>query len=424
MGNVVKQLDNNQRPLEGLYVAGQSPLVLPQAGSVQSDPNNSGQQYGPQLFQIGDRTTPTQMASVDTAGNLSVKLGTESSPPIVQKTNAVSTGSVASLAKAFTSNNTAGNSIVVVCGCGNGTAMTVADSAGNTYFQAVTQANSTTFESAIFFATNIVAGANTVTVTNAGSAASMALEIYEVSGLIAQANNILDQTASNTGTGTAASTIAIAALSPNELAFAGVAVGTANQAVTATAGTFWNVDASLNTGGTQAGLFSFGVLSLPVGGTSSFTPQATIASSEPWAMAVATFRPVLLGVAGPVSVVSSETGGALAFHLVSAGSTNATVVKAAPGTVYQVTVNCNTSAAARYVKFYDSATAPTAGAGTIYYVVQSPLLAASTGSTTVVNFPTGLKFKNGIAFVTVTTLPDAGSTGVSASDLSIDIAYI
>ena len=49
--------------------------------------------------------------------------------------------------------------------------MTVADSAGNTYTQAVTAPNSTTFEAAIFFAVNIVAGENTVTVTNPGKPA-------------------------------------------------------------------------------------------------------------------------------------------------------------------------------------------------------------------------------------------------------------
>src|SRR6202043_2277854 len=119
---------------------------------------------------------------------------------IVQKTSAVSTGSVASLAKAFASNNTAGNSIVVVAGCGNGTAMTVADSAGNTYTQAVNAPNSTTFEAAIFYAVGIVAGANTVTVTNAGTAASMAVEIYEVSGLLAQVVAQPDQQTSGTGT--------------------------------------------------------------------------------------------------------------------------------------------------------------------------------------------------------------------------------
>src|SRR5205807_2310705 len=75
-------------------------------------------------------------------------------PGIVQKANNVSTGSVASLSKAFPANNQVGNTIIVVAGCGNGTAMTVADSLGNTYTQAITAPNSTTFEVAIFYAVN------------------------------------------------------------------------------------------------------------------------------------------------------------------------------------------------------------------------------------------------------------------------------
>lgn len=341
-------------------------------------------------------------------------------PAIVQKAAAASTGSVASLAKAFANNNVAGNSIIVVCGVGNNTAPTVADSAGNTYTQAAISAYSTTFETAIFYAVGIASGANTVTVTNAGATASVALEIYEVSGLIAQVQAQPDQTATANGSSGTAATVAIGALSPNELAFAGVGVGTAAQTITAGSG--WTNDSGQQNPTTPAGLYSFVSLSQFLGSLKYVTPQATF-TSEPWAIAVATFRPVVLGVEGTVNVAAAAAGGATYYHLVSGASTNATVVKAAPGTLYQVTLNCNTSAAARYLKFYDSATTPTAGSGTIVYVVQAPLLAASTGSTTVVNFPMGLAFTTGIAFVTVTTLADTGSTGVSAGDLSIDLAY-
>src|SRR5438105_1194749 len=94
--------------------------------------------------------TPPQQGNVPIVGadNLSVmKVNPDGStqptsiPAIVQKAGGKSTGSVATLVQAFTNNNVAGNSIVVVAGCGNGTAMTVADSAGNTYTQAVNAAN-------------------------------------------------------------------------------------------------------------------------------------------------------------------------------------------------------------------------------------------------------------------------------------------
>ena len=107
-------------------------------------------------------------------------------PVVVQKTNNKSTGSVASLGLAFGSNNILGNSIVVTCGVGNGTSPTVTDTAGNTYVKAAQIPNGSALNTAVFFAVNIAAGANTVTVNNGGTTASIAMEIYEVSGLITQ----------------------------------------------------------------------------------------------------------------------------------------------------------------------------------------------------------------------------------------------
>lgn len=277
-------------------------------------------------FNLADSTIQTQELKINADGSANISC----TPAIVQKTGVASTGSVATLAKAFASNNVVGNSIVVVCGCGNGTAMTVADSAGNTYTQAVTAPNSTTFESAIFYAINIVAGANTVTVTNAGTAASIGMEIYEVSGLLAQVTAQPDQSSSGTGTGTTASTSAIASSSPNALAFLGVGVGTTAEAVTAVTGTNWTVDASLNTT-TPSGLYSFASLSQFVSGCAPLIPQATIAASKPWSGAAAIFKPVTAGVQGTVTI-----GGYNYTHLAGTGTT---LVKTGAGVLRAIVVN-------------------------------------------------------------------------------------
>ena len=148
-------------------------------------------QFAPQTGQaITDPTTSVPYAGLVLAPQ-NTGLPTIN-PLIVQKAGGVSAASGTVLTHAFAANVTAGNSIVVVCGTGNGGAITVTDSLSNTYKQAVLGANSTTFETAIFFATNILGGANTVTVTNVGSSA-MAVEIYEVSGLIQQAAAQPDQ---------------------------------------------------------------------------------------------------------------------------------------------------------------------------------------------------------------------------------------
>jgi hypothetical protein len=300
---------------------------------------------------IADSVNFTQEMKVNADGSLN----TSCTPAIVQKTNNVSTGSVATLAKAFAANNTAGNSIIVACGVGNGTAPTVADSAGNTYTQAVIEPLSTTFEVAIFYAVNIVAGANIVTVTNAGTTASMGMEIYEVSGLLAQVIGQPEQSSIGTATGTTASTSAIASSSPNALAFLSVGVGTTAEAVTAVTGTSWAVDASLNTV-TPAGLFSFASLSQFVAGCAPIIPQATIAASKPWVAAAAIFKPITIGVQGTVTI-----GGYNYTHMTTATTTQ---IKTGSGILHSIVVN---KPIAGILEFDDalSNTAPVIGIMTI-----------------------------------------------------------
>ncbi len=216
--------------------------------------------------------------------------------------------------------------------------MTVADSLGNTYTSAVAAPNSTTFAAQIFYAVNILAGANTVTVTNAGTAASMAVEIYEVSGLIAQAQAVLGQTSSGTGTGTTASTSAIASSVPNALAFAGVAIGTAVVTVVA-AGTTSGLtyDSGTLQPTTPAGLYQFASFSGFLGHIGGISPAATWTGSEPWAMATAIFKPVILPVEGTVRI------GGYNYTRVTTAAT--TLVKTGPGVLHAVIVNKPTATA-------------------------------------------------------------------------------
>ncbi len=306
-------IDTNGRSQPDLLTPGKTQLGYFQGGTQQTDAN--GNPYAPAVVQLASATTNP----VTVAGSL---------PAIVQKSGNVSTGSVASLAQPFSGVNSQGNSIVVVCGVGNGTAPTVADSLGNTYTQATIGKNSTTFETAIFYATNIQAGANTVTVTNAGTAASMALEIYEVSGLIAQSMALLDQTSAANGTGTAATASNITPASPNELAFAGVAIGTAAQTITPGSG--WANDSGQQNPTTPSGLFSFVSISQFLGSLAAVTPTATF-TSEPFAIAVASFRPVMLGVEGTVAL-----GGYQYTHMTTATTTQ---IKTGPGILHAICVN-------------------------------------------------------------------------------------
>src|SRR5581483_5493004 len=66
---------------------------------------------------------------------------------------------------------------------------------------------------------------------------------------------------------------------------------------------------------------------------------------------------------GTVAPASSATGAATKARVKSAASTNATSVKASAGRLYQIHL-CNTSAALKFVKFYNKASAPTVGTDT------------------------------------------------------------
>lgn len=299
-------------------------------------------------------------------------------PAIVQKAKNVSSGSVTSLSQAFTSNNTAGNSIIVVCGVGNGTAATVTDSLGNTYNLAVNGANSTTFASQIFYAVNILGGSNTITVTPSASV-SVAMEIYECSGLLQQVVAQPEQSSSGSGTGTTASTSNIGSSVPNALAFLGVAVGTAAQAVSVTSGTGWTLDSTQNVGGTPSGLFTFGSLSQALPEVISVTSKATIAGSEPWAAAVAVFKPVAFAVQGSVQIAG--------YNYTNITTATTTAAKNGTGVLHAIVLN--TPVASATATIYDN----TAGSGTKIGTVTLPATLLNEGpvsATYDVLFATGL----------------------------------
>jgi hypothetical protein len=364
--NNAQPLDGNYRQMADMLVSPGTGVVLPQGGKdVLTDPI-TGQQYAPAMANVS-----------------------QTMPSILQKAAGVSTGSVATLAKAFANNVTQGNSIVVVAACGNGTAMTVADSLSNTYTSAINAPNSTTFETQIFFAVNTPGGANTVTVTNAGTAASVAVEIYEVNGLIAQVQAQPDQTSISTGTGTTASTPNIAASSPNSLAFAGVAIGT-GVVTNFAAGAGLTYDSSTQQPATPSGLFQFASLSGYLASTNALAPGATWTTSRAWSMAVAIFKPVALGMQGTVQI-----GGYTYTRVTSAGTT---LVKTGPGVLHAVA--CNTPTSTATIELDDAITNTAPIIGKILFA------AAATPSTVVydVAFTTGLSVTVAVATVDATII--------------------
>lgn len=105
-------------------------------------------------------------------------------------------------------------------------------------------------------------------------------------------------------------------------------------------------------------------------------------------------------------------------QIISAASTNATNVKNAKGTVGGVNVG-NTNAAARYLKLYDKASAPTVGTDTPVATILIPA-----GGRADVVFPGGLAFALGIGFALTTGAANNDTGAVAASEITGVLTYL
>ena len=113
---------------------------------------------------------------------------------------------------------------------------------------------------------------------------------------------------------------------------------------------------------------------------------------------------------------ANATGAASGTHIVSAASTNATVVKASAGRLLGFVLT-NNAASKVYVKFHNQTTTPTAGSG----VVRSFGIPA--GGTLAFSLEGGIAFSTGIALTTVTGAADSDGTAVAANDIVGDVFF-
>jgi hypothetical protein len=134
--------------------------------------------------------------------------------------------------------------------------------------------------------------------------------------------------------------------------------------------------------------------------------------------------------AGNVAAPSLDTAGNLRVNLaaggiapfthgryVTTGSTNANVIKAAAGVLGEFDA-INTAAYAVYIHWYDTASAPTAGEGT---VVKTTAVAA--GASIAQSVAAGIQFTVGIAFTITKGIGDSDATATLAGDLYLNFAF-
>ena len=124
-----------------------------------------------------------------------------------------------------------------------------------------------------------------------------------------------------------------------------------------------------------------------------------------------------------------STGYTNYHHLVTAATTNLTVVKNGPGVIGSMYLNCvNTGAAAPYLKIFDKSTAPILGTDTPKLTISI----LSNGGYSAYNVlggstyqvpPAGLRFLNGISYA-VTNAPADTDTTATVAGCIVDIVYV
>jgi hypothetical protein len=160
--------------------------------------------------------------------------------------------------------------------------------------------------------------------------------------------------------------------------------------------------------------------------------QATMANSSPVVLASDHFGQKTMANSFPVTLASDQStswgvkaqatsaGGTSEFHLVAAGSNNATNIKASAGQIYGYEI-FNASAAVRYVKLYNKSTAPAPATDN---ALLKRTIGIPAGQRASFHSSTGISCSAGIGIAMVTGISDTDNTAVTASDLVVDIDWI
>jgi hypothetical protein len=104
--------------------------------------------------------------------------------------------------------------------------------------------------------------------------------------------------------------------------------------------------------------------------------------------------------------------------VLSAASTNATSLKGSAARLYGYALT-NTSAALKYVKFYNKATAPTVGTDTPVKTIAIPA-----GQCVVVTSDVGVAFSTGLGLAITGAAADNDATAVAANDVIANIDFM
>lgn len=212
-------------------------------------------------------------------------------------------GSVTSDTLAFTSNTTAGNTIVAGVRIGaNGRTLTLSDSTSNTYNQTAAQNDAVGDDLIGGYAQNIAGGACTVTSAISGAAASMRWVIGEYGGL---ATASFDKTAGAVGSSTTPSSGNTATTTQANETLVGL-IDAGDSQTGFTAGTSYTKREELIVGGS----LKIGLEDRDVTSTGTYAADATLAgASGHWAAIILTLK--ASGGGGGFTAVERRTFGSV-----------------------------------------------------------------------------------------------------------------
>lgn len=176
---------------------------------------------------------------------------------------------------------------------------------------------------------------------------------------------------------------------------------------------FVRARATAHTSGTATWAFhksSYAVEPVPA---SQVTGTQTVTISGSPTLAASTN---LIGDVG-IQARANATGAGTAFNLVSAASTNATVIKASAGRLlgYHFT---NNGLATAYVKLHNVATTPVAGTTAVAITI-----GIQPAASVALSIPAGTGFTAGIALTTSVDAANSGTTGVGANVIVGHLVY-
>jgi Putative Ig domain/IPT/TIG domain len=193
----------------------------------------------------------------------------------------IDAGTALKASLALAAANSAGNLLAVVTRSGApGETVTVTDSRGNAYRQAARLNNSSDNTLAVYYAENIAAGTNTVTVSNSASA-TLRFIVLEYSGVAS--TNSLDGAASASGTSASPNSGILTTTAGGDLLLC--ALSTANGPSLTGGGGFMVEDAVPALPGAK--VVAEDKLQAPAGAASA---TVTLGASDQWAMAIAAFK--------------------------------------------------------------------------------------------------------------------------------------